>query len=159
MTVPVHTHIPDNTSPTMPKKSGCGCCLWGCFGLIVLAILFLVGGYFGLRYSTDLMFSDTTVSFVYKNYGRKKIEEVLPANMTPAEKQRVLAQTDATLQEYLDLPSEAKSQMRKEAMIALKYYSQGQIIPYDQIPVLKAFIDKQMKDFEGRPADSPRLLQ
>ncbi len=143
----------------MQKKSGCGCCLWGCFILFIVAIISLVGGYFGLRYATNLILSDQAVTWAYQNIARDKIRQMLPPNWSEAEKDRVMAQADAGLQEFFTLPPEQKEVLKKEALIAIQYYSQGQIIPPEKIPNLQAFIERQIQGFEGRPANSPRLLQ
>lgn len=146
-------------TPPMPKKSGCGCCLWGCFLMLILAVVFSIGGYFGIRYAADWMLSDQTVTWAYNNYGRQKIRSLLPPNMSEAEKNRIMSQADASLQDFFALSPEEKKVLKKEAMEAIFLYSQGQVIPPEKIPNLQKFIQKQMKAFEERPADSPNLLQ
>jgi hypothetical protein len=143
----------------MPKKSGCGCCLWGCFGFLVLSVIFLVGSYFGIRYASDWVLSDRSVTWIYQNYARDQIRTMLPPQWSDAEKNRVMAQADASLQEFLTLPPEQKALLKKEAMTALYYYSQSQVIPPEKIPNLTNFLNRQMENFQGRPANSPRLLQ
>jgi hypothetical protein len=163
MTVPTPNPAPAPVAPqayAMPKKKsgGCGCCLLGCFGSIAVLIIALVAGYFVLRNSPDILLSDTVVQWTYTNYARPKIEQFLPTTMTPAEKQRALSIGDQSLKDYLALSDEQKSVLRKEAMTALTYYSQGQVIPHDKIPNLILFIKKQEQAYE-QFNPTPRLTQ
>jgi len=143
----------------MQKKKGCGCCLWGCLGLGVIAIMMVVGGYFGVRYIGGWVMSDNAVVWVYQNYARTEIRKKLPPDWSEAQKDRVMNQADVSLKEYLALPPDQKKVIKQEAIIAMEYYSKGQVIPYDKIPNLKAFVEKQINAFQGLPAGSPRLLQ
>jgi hypothetical protein len=146
-------------SPSMQKKTGCGCCLTGCLAMIALSIVLIIAGYFGVRYSTNIIFSDRVVMWSYENIAKPKIEQMLPPTMTPAEKKRVLSETDATLKEFLALPPEEKSVLKKEGVTALYYLSQDQVIPPEKIPHLMQFIQKHVDRIQENPAESPRIMQ
>jgi len=125
----------------------------------VLLIITLVGGYFGLRYVGSWVMSDQAVVWVYENYARTEIRKKLPPDWSEAQKDRVMSQADVSVKEYIALPPEQKKVLKQEALVAFEYYSKGQVIPYDKIPNLKAFVEKQINAFQGLPENSPRLLQ
>jgi hypothetical protein len=49
--------------------------------------------------------------------------------------------------------------MKKEALIALYYYSQNQVIPPEKIPHLMKFIEMHVNEIQNGPAENPRLIQ
>jgi len=157
---------PLNPAPTMtvpqamPKKKGCGCCLWGCFGLGMVAILLIIGSYIGIRYATYFVLSDSAARWAYTSYARPKIMTMLPPNWSEAQKTQVMGQADQAFEEFLALPPEEKAEMKKEAVTALYYYSQNQMIPPEKIPHLQPFIEKQINRFQNLPpTNSPNLMQ
>lgn len=144
------------------KSKGCSCCFVGCLFLVVLLIILLIGTYFGFRYSSDIIFSDSVVTWTYQNVARPKIEQMLPSNMSPAEKQTVLAQADQAMSDFATLSVEEKRVLRKEGLTALYYYSQNQIIPPEKIPHLIQFIEKEEKALREKGNTfnpTPRLTQ
>ncbi len=157
----METPQPLQTTPTLgtpPKKSGCGCWLWGCGTLFALLIVTVIGAVVALKFATDFVVSDRFVLWSYENIAKPKIEAMLPPTMSTAQKKRVLAQTDAALKEFIALPAEEKAEMKKEVLTALYYLSQDQVVPPEKIPHLAKFIDKYIQEFQ-EPADSPRLIQ
>ncbi|MGH7831855.1 MAG: hypothetical protein ACREP8_16960 [Candidatus Binatia bacterium] len=146
-------------STVPPRKSGCGCWLWGCLTLVILAVLGSVGFALLLYFSPDILLSDTVIEWTYRNYGRPQIEAMLPHDMSAAEKKRILREADATLQDFLNLSNEQKERLKEEAMTALYYYSQNQVIPPEKIPNLIMFIETHIERFKYSPQDAPRLMQ
>lgn len=141
------------TAPTIPpKKKGCGCFLWGCFGTLGILFLFIFGGSISFWYGMkNFAVPDTVVLWTYEQVIRPKIEENLPPNYSAAEKERVLKTADFGVKRYLELPPGKKKALFKEALIATYYYSNQQVIPPEKIPNLRVFIEETVKSYKQGP--------
>lgn len=132
-----------------PKKKGCGCFLTGCLGsLLVLALIFAglgVATYYAFR-NADV--ADGVVLWTYKNVARPKIVELLPPNMSAAQKAQALKVADDTIQKYLELTPAEKSVLLKEAAVASWYLSQDKAVPPDKIPNLTKFIEGHVQGYQ-----------
>jgi len=160
MTPPLNSNPPMQTMQVAPKKKGCGCCLWGCFGLGVVAVLFVIGAFLGLRMATDFVLSDGAAKWVYNNYGREAIKKALPENLTADQKDRVMQETDKTLDEFFALPPEEKSVLKQEAVEAYWLYERKQIIPPEKIAHLKPYLEKVLARYQSIPGlNIPSLPQ
>lgn len=135
-----------------PKKSGCGCCLWGCFTILTVFCLVVIGGGIAFWYGMkNFTVPDTAVLWTYEKVIRPKIEETLPPNMDPAQRQQVLKTADFGLKRYLQLSPDQKNVILKEAVTASYYYSQNQVIPPEKIPNLSKFIEETVQVYKGGP--------
>jgi hypothetical protein len=135
-----------------PKKSGCGCCLWGCFATLLVAALMIVGGGMAFWYGMKtLAIPDTAVMWTYEKVIRPKIEETLPPNMNPAQRQQVLKTADFGVKRYMELSPDQKKIILKEALTASYYYSQQQVIPPEKIPNLSKFIQETVQVYKEGP--------
>jgi hypothetical protein len=137
---------------TTPKKSGCGCCLWGCFATLLVFILIVVGGGFAFWYGMkNLTVPDQVVMLAYEKVIRPKIEESFPPNMKPETRQQILKTADFGVKRYMELSPEQKKIILKEAVTASYYYSQQQVIPPEKIPNLSKFIEETVQAYQGGP--------
>lgn len=135
-----------------PKKSGCGCCLWGCFLTLFIAALIIVGGGVAFWYGMKtLAVPDTAILWTYEKVIRPKIEESFPPNMKPENKQKILKTADFGVKRYLELPADQKKIILKEAVTASYYYSQNQVIPPEKIPNLSKFIEETVEVYQQGP--------
>ena len=139
------------TAPTQPKKKGCGCFTCGCFGFIFIIVFMIVGSvafWYGMKSFTV---PDAFIVWTYENVARPKIMKTLPPNMSAREKQQVMQAADFGVKRYLELPSDEKKVMFKEAITASFYLSNDQVVPPDKIPHLMKFIEGIQQEYRAPP--------
>jgi len=147
MTQPAYQKSISPQTPPTPKKSGCGCWLWGCMGTLLVLLLIAIGSgvtfWYGMKHFVDA--ADPVVLWTYRNMIRPEVVEKMPPNMPAEEKNRILDMMDSGVEKYTDLTTEEKGVLLKEAITAAYYLSQDQIVPPEKIPNLSEFIKEHAK--------------
>ncbi|HKY63686.1 MAG TPA: hypothetical protein VJR29_09725 [bacterium] len=143
---------PPNTGPgtyqyqqPAQKKGGCGCgcgCFSGCLILLLLLGGFLAFVYFfGFKDDRYIGHIDRVVVWTYEGAIRPKLASQFTMGMNDQDRARFLQLSDAAVDKYLALPPQEKKEILKEAAVAFWHLQNGTILPPEQIPHLKKFID------------------
>lgn len=104
------------------KRSGCSCCLFGCFGLILLMLLPIIGGFVYLSTLDEAVFGEKIIMILkhpsFSEAIRKGIQE--NENLDTAQEKILLNFYDQLLSEYDKLPKEKQTIIDRNIVITIK---------------------------------------